>query len=103
VEVQSSGEEAVFSPEQFEQLLHLGRKGAQQLVAAQRSDGVLSAVLVNHRETPVTMPLTVTNAKVTKAQAWRFGDGYELRDDGEVDITNPIVWPALSATLLELQ
>ena len=37
VEVQSSGEEAVFSPEQFEALLALGRLGAQQLVAAQRS------------------------------------------------------------------
>jgi hypothetical protein len=72
-------------------------------VAAQRSDGVLTAVLVNHRDTPVTMPLTIANAKVSKAQAWRFGDGYELRDDGVVDITKPIVWPALSATLLELQ
>lgn len=37
VEVQSSGEEAVFSPEQFEALLTLGRLGAQQLIAAQRS------------------------------------------------------------------
>ena len=37
VEVQSSGEEAVFSPEQFEALLALGRSGAMQIIAAQRA------------------------------------------------------------------
>ena len=36
VEVQSSGEEAVFSPAQFDALLALGRQGAQALVNAQR-------------------------------------------------------------------
>lgn len=36
VEVQSSGEEAVFSPEQFEALLATGRAGAMQIIAAQR-------------------------------------------------------------------
>ncbi len=36
VEVQSSGEEAVFSPEQFDALLLLGRKGAGQIIEAQR-------------------------------------------------------------------
>ncbi len=37
VEVQSSGEEAVFSPEQFDALLALGRQGVQQLITAQRA------------------------------------------------------------------
>jgi ribonuclease PH len=37
VEVQSSGEEAVFSPEQFDALLLLGRKGAGQIIEAQRA------------------------------------------------------------------
>ena len=37
VEVQSSGEEAVFSPEQFDALLLLGRNGASQIIAAQRA------------------------------------------------------------------
>lgn len=37
VEVQSSGEEAVFSPEQLASLLALGRHGAQQLINAQRN------------------------------------------------------------------
>ncbi len=36
VEVQSSGEEAVFSPEQFDALLALGRAGTAQIIAAQR-------------------------------------------------------------------
>jgi ribonuclease PH len=36
VEVQSSGEEAVFSPEQFDALLSLGRAGTAQIIAAQR-------------------------------------------------------------------
>jgi ribonuclease PH len=36
VEVQSSGEEAVFSPAQFDALLALGRKGAHELINAQR-------------------------------------------------------------------
>ena len=85
-------------------LVHASSADADfHLVAAQRNDGVLTAVLVNHRESPVTLPLSIANASVTKAQAWRFGDGYKLRDDGVVDITKPIEWPALSATLLELQ
>lgn len=37
VEVQSSGEEAVFSPEELSALLDLGRRGIQQIIAAQRS------------------------------------------------------------------
>jgi ribonuclease PH len=37
VEVQSSGEEAVFSPEELAVLLELGRKGVQQIIAAQRA------------------------------------------------------------------
>ena len=37
VEVQSSGEEAVFSPEELSSLLELGRKGIQQIIAAQRA------------------------------------------------------------------
>jgi ribonuclease PH len=37
VEVQSSGEEAVFSPEELSALLELGRKGAQEIIAAQRA------------------------------------------------------------------
>lgn len=37
VEVQSSGEEAVFSSEQFDVLLALGRHGVQQLITAQRA------------------------------------------------------------------
>ena len=36
VELQGSGEEAVFSPEQLERILALGRSGASDLVAAQR-------------------------------------------------------------------
>jgi len=85
-------------------LVHASSADADfHLVAAQRSDGVLTAVLVNHRESSVTLPLTIANASITKAQAWRFGEGYKLRDDGLVDITKPIEWPALSATLLELQ
>lgn len=37
VEVQSSGEEAVFSQEELSSLLELGRRGIQQIIAAQRS------------------------------------------------------------------
>jgi ribonuclease PH len=37
VEVQGSGEEAVFSPEQLARMLDLGRNGASELVEAQRS------------------------------------------------------------------
>ena len=37
VEVQGSGEEAVFSPEELEAMLKLGRDGVSQLVAAQRT------------------------------------------------------------------
>ncbi len=37
VEVQGSGEEAVFTPEELQSMLELGREGAMQLVAAQRS------------------------------------------------------------------
>lgn len=36
VEVQGSGEEAVFSPEQLQQMLGLAGEGARQLIAAQR-------------------------------------------------------------------
>lgn len=36
VELQGSGEEAVFSPEQLERILGLGRRGASELVAAQK-------------------------------------------------------------------
>jgi ribonuclease PH len=36
VEVQGSGEEAVFTPEEFQLMLDLGREGAAQLVRAQR-------------------------------------------------------------------
>jgi ribonuclease PH len=37
VEVQGSGEEAVFTPEELHSMLELGREGAMQLVAEQRS------------------------------------------------------------------
>lgn len=37
VEVQSSGEEAVFSQEELSSLLELGRRGIQRIIAAQRS------------------------------------------------------------------
>jgi ribonuclease PH len=37
VEIQSSGEEAVFSEEELSALLELGRRGVQQIIAAQRS------------------------------------------------------------------
>jgi len=37
VEVQGSGEEAVFSPEEFQRMLELGGAGVRQLIAAQRS------------------------------------------------------------------
>jgi ribonuclease PH len=37
VEVQSSGEEAVFSQEELSVLLDLGRKGVQQIISAQRA------------------------------------------------------------------
>lgn len=36
VEVQGSGEEAVFSPEELDRMLALGREGVSQLIAAQR-------------------------------------------------------------------
>jgi ribonuclease PH len=49
VEVQASGEEAVFAQSQLDEMLALGRKGIAELIAAQRS--VLARLMITPPET----------------------------------------------------
>ena len=73
------------------------------VLAAQRDDNVITLVYVNHATAAVTTPLTIANATIRgPAQVWQFREEVRCATQPAIDMTQPISWPARSATLLEI-
>lgn len=73
------------------------------VLAAQRDDGILTLLFVNQLAQSRTIPVTIAHAQPRgTARVWRFSDDTRIAQHDDVDITQPIQWPAYSATLLEI-
>ena len=73
------------------------------VLAAQRDDGVLTLLFVNQRSQARVLPITIANAQPRgRARVWRFSDENPVAQFDDIDISQPVQWPAYSATLLEI-
>jgi hypothetical protein len=64
---------------------------------------MLTLLFVNQQAQARTLPITLANAQLRGlARVWRFSDANPVAQSDDIDITQPVQWPAYSATLLEI-
>jgi hypothetical protein len=71
------------------------------IMAAKRSDGALTIVLINHANRDRPAPLTIVGGTPSgPAEIWGFRDGQAVAQQGSSDLSTPITLPAESVTLV---
>lgn len=73
------------------------------LLATRDSDGTIAVHAVNQSQADITMPLTIAGMSTLQAQVWRYRIDQAVRDEGVIDLREPVVWPAQSATVLMIR
>jgi hypothetical protein len=44
----------------------------------------------------------IAGKSALQAQVWRYRIDQEVRDEGSIDLRQPVIWPAQSATVLQI-
>ncbi len=86
-----------------EQRVHASSTHPQlHVLAAMTNQGALTVHAVNQTLQDIVLPMHISGMDISAMRAWRYAIDTPVYDAGVVASNQPIVWPAQTATLLEI-
>ena len=85
------------------ELIHSSCEDADlSFVATKSANGRIVCHLVNQRDTPVLLPLTVQGNTASFADSWSYTEGTSVTQVARMLLTEPVSCPARTAMTIEL-